>query len=79
MDPGSGVNDITQFAGTSTAVLQDQNGYTAGTLENFSIDNNGVITGAFTNGVNVALLRRSRWPTSTTRPVCSASATTCTS
>ncbi|MFI5233231.1 MAG: flagellar hook protein FlgE [Gemmatimonadales bacterium] len=55
MDPGSGVNGITQFAGTSTAVLQDQNGYTAGTLENFSIDNNGVITGAFTNGVNVAL------------------------
>ena len=55
MDPGSGVNGITQFAGTTTAVLQDQNGYSAGTLENFSIDNNGVITGSFTNGVNVPL------------------------
>jgi flagellar hook protein FlgE len=55
MDPGSGVNGITQYAGTTTAVLQNQNGYSAGTLENFSIDNNGVITGAFTNGVNVAL------------------------
>ena len=55
MDPGSGVNGITQFAGTTTAVLQDQNGYTAGTLENFSIDNTGIITGSFTNGVNVPL------------------------
>ena len=55
MDPGSGVNGITQFAGTTTAVLQNQNGYSAGTLENFSIDNNGVITGSFTNGVNVPL------------------------
>jgi flagellar hook protein FlgE len=55
MDPGSGVNGITQFAGTTTAVLQDQNGYAAGTLENFSIDNTGIITGSFTNGVNVPL------------------------
>jgi flagellar hook protein FlgE len=55
MDPGSGVNGITQYAGTTTAVLQNQNGYSAGTLENFSIDNNGVITGSFTNGVNVPL------------------------
>jgi flagellar hook protein FlgE len=55
MDPGSGVNGITQYAGTTTAVLQNQNGYSSGTLENFSIDNNGVITGSFTNGVNVSL------------------------
>jgi len=58
MDPGSGVNGITQYAGTTTAVLQNQNGYSAGTLENFSIDNNGVITGSFTNGVNAAGLLR---------------------
>jgi flagellar hook protein FlgE len=55
MDPGSGVNGITQFAGTTTAVLQDQNGYASGSLENFSIDNTGIITGSFTNGVNVPL------------------------
>jgi len=55
MDFGSGVNGITQFASTSTAVLRDQNGYTSGTLQNFTIDRTGIITGAFTNGVNVPL------------------------
>ncbi|MHB1310450.1 MAG: flagellar hook protein FlgE [Gemmatimonadaceae bacterium] len=55
MDPGNGVNGLTAFASASTAVLRDQNGYTSGTLQNFSIDRTGVITGAFTNGVNVTL------------------------
>ena len=45
MDPGSGVNGITQYSSTSTAVLRDQNGYTSGTLQNFSIDRAGIITG----------------------------------
>ncbi len=52
---GSSVNGITSFAGTSTAVLKDQDGYEAGQLENFSIDRTGLITGAFTNGTNVTL------------------------
>ncbi|MBK8250683.1 MAG: flagellar hook protein FlgE [Gemmatimonadetes bacterium] len=52
---GNTVNGITSFAGTSTAVLKDQNGYAAGQLENFSIDRTGLITGAFTNGTNVVL------------------------
>ncbi|MCC6316071.1 MAG: flagellar hook protein FlgE [Gemmatimonadaceae bacterium] len=52
---GGGVNGITSFAGTSTAVLKDQNGYEAGQLENFSIDRTGLITGSFTNGTNVTL------------------------
>lgn len=55
LDPGAGVNGLSQFAGTNTAVLRDQDGYTAGTLQNFSIDRTGLITGAFTNGVNVSL------------------------
>lgn len=55
VDFGEGVNGITQFASTSTAVLRDQDGYTSGTLQNFSIDRTGVITGSFTNGVNVSL------------------------
>ncbi len=46
---------LTQFAGTGTAVLRDQNGYTAGQLQSFSIDRGGVISGAFTNGVNQTL------------------------
>lgn len=55
MDPGSGVNGITQYSATTTAVLRDQDGYTSGTLQNFSIGRNGMITGSFTNGVNVPL------------------------
>jgi flagellar hook protein FlgE len=53
-----GVNGLTQFASTaSTAVLRDQNGYTAGTLQNFSIDRFGLITGFFTNGTTSSLAR----------------------
>jgi flagellar hook protein FlgE len=55
LDFGTGVNGLTQFSATSTAVLRDQNGYTSGTLQNFSIDRTGIITGSFTNGVNVPL------------------------
>lgn len=55
LDLGTGINGITSFAGTSTAVLRDQNGYAAGQLQNFSIDRTGLITGAFTNGTNVVL------------------------
>lgn len=46
---------LTQFAGSGTAVLRDQDGYTSGQLQNFSIDRTGVISGAFTNGVNQTL------------------------
>jgi flagellar hook protein FlgE len=53
-----GVNGLTQFASTaSTAVLRDQNGYTAGSLQNFSIDRFGLITGFFTNGTTSPLAR----------------------
>jgi len=55
---GGGVNGLTQFASTaSTAVLRDQNGYTAGTLQDFSIDRLGLITGFFTNGTTNPLAR----------------------
>jgi flagellar hook protein FlgE len=52
---GSGVNGLTQFATASTAVLRDQNGYTAGQLQNFSIDRTGLVTGFFTNGTTTSL------------------------
>jgi len=55
LDLGSGVNGISSFAGVSNAVLRDQNGYTAGTLKDFTIDRTGKITGSFSNGTNVAL------------------------
>jgi flagellar hook protein FlgE len=59
LDPSGGAlggtNGLTQFAGTNNAVLRDQNGYSSGTLQNFTIDRTGTISGAFTNGTNVAL------------------------
>ncbi len=46
---------LSQFAAPSTAVLKEQDGYTMGDLERFSIDSTGTITGAFTNGVTLTL------------------------
>lgn len=46
---------LTQFASPSTAVLKDQDGFTMGDLERFSIDETGTITGAFTNGTTQVL------------------------
>ena len=57
VDSGSGANGLTQYATVSTAVLRDQNGYTAGQLQNFSIDRYGLITGFFTNGTTNPLGR----------------------
>ena len=42
---------ITQFAGTSTAVADEQDGYAAGSLESVSVSDNGVLLGVFSNGV----------------------------
>ncbi|MCM8812747.1 MAG: flagellar hook protein FlgE [Candidatus Omnitrophica bacterium] len=42
---------LTQFAGTSSVSLSEQNGYPKGTLEKFSVGNNGLITGIYTNGL----------------------------
>jgi flagellar hook protein FlgE len=50
------VNGLTSFAaGTNTAVLKDQDGYSAGLLQNFTIDRSGIISGSFTNGTNLVL------------------------
>ena len=49
------IDGLSQFAAPSTAVLREQDGYTMGDLERFSIDQRGTITGAFTNGVTLTL------------------------
>jgi flagellar hook protein FlgE len=49
------ITGLSQFAAPSTAVLKEQDGYTMGDLERFSIDQTGTITGAFTNGVTLTL------------------------
>jgi len=41
---------ISQFASTPTVIARDQDGYSAGVLDNVIIGSDGVITGMFTNG-----------------------------
>jgi flagellar hook protein FlgE len=49
------LSGLSQFAGPSTAVAREQDGYTMGQLERIGISQTGKITGAFTNGVNLTL------------------------
>jgi flagellar hook protein FlgE len=42
---------VTQFAGNSTAVAREQDGYEAGNLSEVSVNNEGVLIGAFSNGI----------------------------
>ncbi len=52
-------NGLTQFAGNSTAVAREQDGYEAGRLLNVSVNNEGILIGAFSNGIkkNIATLQ----------------------
>ena len=54
-EAGSVVNTVTQFAETSSTKAFRQNGYGMGYLENFKIDQSGVITGVYSNGTNRTL------------------------
>ena len=44
-------NGLTQFAGSSTAVAREQNGYEPGDLASVSVNNEGTLIGAFSNGI----------------------------
>lgn len=48
-------NGLTQFAADFSATLKEQNGYPSGNLDDIAIDDAGVITGIFTNGINRTL------------------------
>ncbi|MCL4434244.1 MAG: flagellar hook protein FlgE [Actinobacteria bacterium] len=47
--PGT-VNDVTQYANQQTIAAVSQDGNSAGVLQTFTIGQNGVITGSFSNG-----------------------------
>jgi flagellar hook protein FlgE len=53
------LDGLTQFAGNSTAVAREQDGYEAGRLSNVSVNNEGVVIGAFSNGIkrNIATIQ----------------------
>jgi flagellar hook protein FlgE len=48
--PGS-FDGVTQFAGTSTAVADDQDGYASGSLESVAVGSDGTLVGSFSNGI----------------------------
>jgi len=45
------LDGLTQFAGNSTAVATEQDGYEAGRLSTVSVNNEGILIGAFSNGI----------------------------
>jgi flagellar hook protein FlgE len=45
------LDGLTQFAGNSTAVAREQDGYEAGSLSTVSVNNEGIVIGAFSNGI----------------------------
>ena len=51
MGTTSQLDGLTQFAGNSTAVARGQDGYEAGRLSTVSVDNEGKVIGAFSNGI----------------------------
>jgi flagellar hook protein FlgE len=53
------LDGLTQFAGNSTAVARDQDGYEAGRLSTVSVNNEGIVIGAFSNGIkkNIATIQ----------------------
>jgi len=53
------LDGLTQFAGNSTAVAREQDGYEAGRLSTVSVDNEGTVIGAFSNGIkkNIAAIQ----------------------
>jgi len=54
-NPTSNTPYITQVAGQSTVSSVDQDGYTSGSLQSFSINSDGTIQGAFSNGQTLTL------------------------
>ncbi|MDR2662744.1 MAG: flagellar hook protein FlgE [Treponema sp.] len=46
---------VTQFAEQSSTKVNEQDGYPMGYMDNFKIDQNGIITGVFSNGTNRVL------------------------
>jgi flagellar hook protein FlgE len=53
------LDGLTQYSGDSTAVARDQDGYSSGRLSSVSINNEGVVVGAFSNSIkkNIATLQ----------------------
>jgi flagellar hook protein FlgE len=56
-DTGASKGDVTGYAAPSAVVFQTQNGYPSGMLRGIVVDENGVITGSYSNGQLVPLFQ----------------------
>ncbi|RJQ55773.1 MAG: flagellar hook protein FlgE [Nitrospiraceae bacterium] len=54
-DGGTGLDGTTQFGSSSATIFQNQDGYSSGSLRSINIDQDGTITGIFTNGQTRAI------------------------
>ncbi|MCH7575628.1 MAG: flagellar hook protein FlgE [Candidatus Marinimicrobia bacterium] len=52
---GSGFSGVTQFASDSTLIVREQDGRPTGSLLRFAIDNEGIVTGVFSNEKNLTI------------------------
>ena len=52
---GSGFSGVTQFASDSTLIVRQQDGRPTGSLLRFAIDNEGIVTGVFSNEKNLTI------------------------
>ena len=50
---GSGLDGVTQFASPSNISSESQNGYAAGAMSGVQVDANGMVLGAYTNGLKL--------------------------
>lgn len=50
---GTGLDGVTQFASPSNVSSQSQNGYAAGAMSGVQVDSNGMVLGAYTNGLKI--------------------------
>jgi flagellar hook protein FlgE len=51
----NGTPTLTQVASPSTTSTTNQNGYSSGTLQSFTIDSDGIVQGSFSNGQTQAI------------------------
>jgi flagellar hook protein FlgE len=54
-DPTTGTAEVTQVAGKSNVSSTQQDGYTSGALQSFTINSDGTLQGAFSNGQTLTL------------------------
>src|SRR5690606_21359951 len=54
---GTGAQGTTQYGSKSQIYRQIQDGYAGGTLTNFSVDEEGTVSGSYSNGVTKSLAK----------------------